>query len=101
MNSYVLGFALGPLLLAPLSEVYGRLNIYHITNAVYVGFTIGCALSTGIAMFLVFRLICGCAASASLTIGGGTVADLVASDKRGGAMALFGIGPILGPVRIC
>lgn len=95
---YVLGFSLGPLVLAPLSEVYGRLPIYHATNSVYLAFTIGCALSTDIAMFLVFRFICGCAASAPMTIGGGTVADLIPQESRGKAMALFGMGPLLGPV---
>ncbi|KAK3386678.1 putative MFS transporter [Podospora didyma] len=95
---YLLGFSLGPLVLAPLSELYGRLPIYHATNLVYVGFTVGCALSTDITMFLVFRFICGCAASAPMTIGGGTVADLVPEESRGKAMALYGMGPLLGPV---
>jgi len=30
VSCYVLGFALGPLVIAPLSEVYGRVPIYHI-----------------------------------------------------------------------
>ncbi|KAK4201205.1 putative transporter mfs2 [Triangularia verruculosa] len=95
---YVLGFSLGPLFLAPLSELYGRLPLYHISNVFYVAFTIGCALSNNIAMFLTFRFICGCAASVPMTVGGGTVADLVPENKRGRAMALYGMGPLLGPV---
>ncbi|GAB1318245.1 Trichosetin biosynthesis cluster MFS transporter [Madurella fahalii] len=95
---YVLGFSLGPLVLAPMSELYGRLPIYHLSNAFYLAFTIGCALSTDIAMFLVFRFICGCAASVPMTVGGGTVADLIPENKRGRAMALYGMGPLLGPV---
>lgn len=97
---YVLGFSLGPLVLAPLSELYGRLIIYHFCNAFYFAFTLGCALSKDITMFLIFRFICGCAASAPMTIGGGTVADVVPQEKRGKAMALFAIGPLLGPVRV-
>ncbi len=65
VSLYVLGFALGPLLLAPLSELYGRLIVYYLCNVVYIAFTIGCAFSTNTAMFLVFRIICGCAASTS------------------------------------
>ncbi|KAK1771937.1 putative transporter mfs2 [Phialemonium atrogriseum] len=95
---YLLGFSFGPLILAPMSELYGRLPIYHLANLVYIGFTIGCALSTNITMFLVFRFFCGSAASAPLTIGAGTVADVIPARDRGKAMAIYGTGPLLGPV---
>ncbi|KAF5856508.1 hypothetical protein ETB97_007263 [Aspergillus alliaceus] len=39
---FILGFAIGPLLLAPMSELYGRLIIYHVCNVVHFAFTIGC-----------------------------------------------------------
>lgn len=100
VSLYVLGFALGPLLLAPLSELYGRLVVYYFCNLVYIAFTIGCAFSTDVAMFLVFRIIAGCAASGPMSIGGGTVADLFIQEERGKAMALFTVGPLLGPVSI-
>jgi len=32
---YVLGIAVGPMLMSPLSEVYGRLPIYHASNAIW------------------------------------------------------------------
>lgn len=99
VSLYVLGFAIGPLILAPLSELYGRLVVYNFCNVVYLGFTFGCAFSTNTAMFLVFRFIAGSAASGPMSIGGGTVADLTVQEKRGKAMALFTMGPILGPVR--
>ncbi|KAM0541533.1 hypothetical protein ACHAPJ_013202 [Fusarium lateritium] len=98
VSLYVLGFALGPLLLAPLSELYGRLIIYYLCNVLYIAFTIGCAFSTDVAMFLVFRIICGCAASGPMSIGGGTIADLFPQKERGKAMGLFAVGPLLGPV---
>lgn len=100
VSIYVLGFMVGPLFLAPLSELYGRLVIYHACNLVYIAFTVGCALSTNTAMFLVFRFIAGCACAGPLTIGGGTIADMMPQDKRGKAMAMFVVGPLLGPVRI-
>lgn len=100
VSIYVLGFTLGPLLLAPLSELYGCLIIYHVCNIFYFAFTAGCAFSTTIAMFLVFRFICGCAASGPMSIGGGTVADATSQEERGKAMALFAVGPLLGPVCV-
>ncbi|KAF2132734.1 putative MFS transporter [Dothidotthia symphoricarpi CBS 119687] len=98
VSLYVLGFALGPLVLAPLSELYGRLIIYYFCNFVYLAFTVGCTFSTNVAMFLVFRFLCGCAASGPMSIGGGSVADMTPQEQRGRAMALFTMGPILGPV---
>ncbi|KXJ91756.1 major facilitator superfamily domain-containing protein [Microdochium bolleyi] len=61
VSIYVVGFALGPLVFAPLSEVYGRLYIYHhISNILFLIFTVSCALSTQTAMFVTFRLLAGC-----------------------------------------
>ncbi|KAI1117108.1 major facilitator superfamily domain-containing protein [Nemania sp. NC0429] len=98
VSIYILGYVFGPFLLASMSEVYGRLHIYHICNVVYLGFTIGCALSTNTAMFLVFRFICGFTASGPMVVGGGTIADLYDVEERGKAIAMFGLGPLLGPV---
>lgn len=98
VSIYVCGFVFGPFFVAPISEIYGRLWLYHGCNVVYIAFTIGCALSTNTAMFLVFRFICGCAASGPMTVGGGTIADIHTPEERGKAMAIFGLGPLLGPV---
>lgn len=37
VSVYVLGFAAGPLFFAPLSELYGRLWIYHGANVCFIG----------------------------------------------------------------
>ncbi|KAF5024493.1 hypothetical protein F66182_3433 [Fusarium sp. NRRL 66182] len=95
---YLLGFSFGPLVVSPLSELYGRLKIYHACNVCFIAFNVGCAMSQSLAPFLACRLLAGCAGSAPMTIGGGTIADLTAVEKRGKAMAVFGIGPLLGPV---
>jgi len=58
--SYLLGFAFGPILIAPLSELYGRLYIYHACNLGYLVFTIACALATNMEMLIVFRFFAGC-----------------------------------------
>jgi MFS family permease len=99
VSIYLCGFAVGPMLIAPLSELYGRLVIYHTCNVFYIGFIIGCALATSTGMFLAFRVLAGCAASGPLVVGGGTVADVVLPAQRGRAMSLFIVGPLLGPVR--
>ncbi|KAJ5796548.1 MFS multidrug transporter [Penicillium psychrosexuale] len=95
---YVLGFAIGPLILAPASELVGRAIIYHICNLGFTVFTIACAVSTNMGMLIVFRFFQGCFGSAPVTNGGGTIADLIVQEKRGGVIAIYALGPLLGPV---
>ena len=96
VSVYLLGFAFGPLILAPLSEMYGRLPLYNISTIFFIGFRVGCALSTSLNMLIGFRVLAGLAGCTCLTIGGGTIADLVPQEKRGGVMALWSLGPLLG-----
>ncbi|KAH6660547.1 major facilitator superfamily domain-containing protein [Truncatella angustata] len=98
VSIYLVGFALGPILISPLSEVYGRLIINQVCNVIFLAFTIGCAVSTSSAMFFVFRFLAGCACSAPMTVGGAVIADITTPEQRGKAMALWALGPLLGPV---
>ena len=93
-----LGFALGQLFAGPLSEVFGRMPVYRVSSLLYLGFTAGCAQSTNVIEFLVFRLCTGLAAASYMSTGGGTIADLLPKEKRGAAMAMYTAGPLLGPV---
>ncbi|OAA66674.1 Major facilitator superfamily domain, general substrate transporter [Niveomyces insectorum RCEF 264] len=92
------GFAIGQLFAGPLSEVFGRMPVYRISAITYMAFTVGCARSTDVAMFLVFRVCTGLAAASYMSTGGGTIADLLPKEKRGLAMAMYTSGPLLGPV---
>lgn len=93
-----LGASMGPLLFAPLSEVTGRVPIYWASSILYLTMTLGCARSTGAIMFLIFRTVCGACAASFMTVGGGTIADLLPKEQRGAATAMFSAGPLLGPV---
>ncbi|KAK4243493.1 major facilitator superfamily domain-containing protein [Corynascus novoguineensis] len=75
-----------PIIVSLTVSIYGRRNIYHISNAVYLGAVAGCAWSTDVAMFM-----------APMTIGRGSIADMFKDEERGSAMAAWSIGPMLGP----
>lgn len=83
---------MGPLLMAPLSEMYGRVHIYNICNVLFTIFTVACALSTNMNMLIAFRFLAGAVGIAPITNGGGTIADIMAPEKRGGAMAIWAMG---------
>lgn len=97
VSVYVLGFAFGPLLAAPMSETYGRAICYNIANVAFVIFTIGTALSQNMGMLIGFRFLMGFAGSTPITNGGGSVADMFPVEQRGKAMSIWAMGPILGP----
>lgn len=102
VSIFVLGFAVGPLVIAPLSETYGRQPVDIISMSFFVICQLACALSTNVGMLLAFRFLAGCAGSTPVTIGGATIGDMFPKENRGGAMAVWGmggqLGPMLGPV---
>ncbi|KAK1245884.1 hypothetical protein MKX07_004953 [Trichoderma sp. CBMAI-0711] len=98
VSVYVLGFAAGPMLFAPLSELYGRSIIYNITNVGFIVFVIACAQAPSMTTLIIFRFLSGIFGSCPITNGGGSITDMIRQDRRGAAMACFAIGPLLGPV---
>lgn len=62
-----MGFAIGPLFFAPLSEVIGRRQVFILTYFAMVMFNIGSTLSTNIETLLVMRLLAGTFGSSLLT----------------------------------
>lgn len=98
ISLFVVGFGVGPLLFAPLSEEYGRQIIYNTTLGIAVIFILPCALAKNIGTLLVCRLIDGIAFSAPMTLIGGSLSDIWPTKDRGVAMAVFSAAPFLGPV---
>jgi multidrug resistance protein len=98
ISLYVLGFAVGPPLWGPLSELYGRTIWYITTHAVMVAFVAGCAGANSIVSLLAFRFLAGIFGASPLTNSGGFIADLFEKDERGVAMSLFSTAPFLGPL---
>lgn len=94
---FVIGFGIGPMIFAPLSEVLGRRIIYASTLLLATIFIIPCAVSQNIATLIVCRAIDGVAFSAPIVIIGGTLADLWKNEERGIPMAAFSAAPFLGP----
>ncbi|KAJ9650227.1 hypothetical protein H2198_010465 [Neophaeococcomyces mojaviensis] len=98
VSIYILGYAIGPLAIAPLSEVYGRMIVYHVCNILFVVWTMACALAPNMGSLLAFRLLGGIAGSCPITIFAGSIADVFIQEQRGGAMAICALGPLIGPV---
>lgn len=95
VSVFIIGFCFGPLVLSPMSELYGRNPVYHGSNICFTIFSIACAVSTNLPMLIVFRLFMGLSGCPSLSLGGGTIADLIPINKRGRALSIWAMGPLL------
>ncbi|KAL1688547.1 major facilitator superfamily domain-containing protein [Schizophyllum commune] len=107
LSIFLLALAIGPLVLGPLSEIYGRTWVLHIANLVSLAFNLGCMCLSAHLHFHILKTsssllahfpIGGLAGSAPIAIGGGSISDLFSDRDRGGAMGAFSMGPLIGPV---
>lgn len=94
---FVVGFGVGPMAFAPLSEIVGRRIIYATTLFLAVIFTIPGAVAKNIETLLVTRALAGIWFSAPMTLVGGTLADMWRNEERGVPMAAFSAAPFIGP----
>jgi MFS family permease len=98
VSLFVLGFAVGPLLWAPLSELVGRQVVFFlITFLALSSFCAGAAGSQNIWTLIILRFFAGSFGSSPFTNAGGVIADIFAADQRGLATSLFAGAPFLGP----
>lgn len=86
----VLGFALGPLLWGPCSELIGRQPVYFASYALFAVFNAAAVGSRNIQTLLVLRLLAGVSGAAPFAVSGGTIADVFTVSERGLAMGIFG-----------
>ncbi|KAF5368187.1 hypothetical protein D9757_011303 [Collybiopsis confluens] len=94
---FVLGFAIGPLLMGPLSEIYGRSRTVQLGNLFFLVWNVACGFAQNQTQLIVFRFFAGVGGSAPLTIGGAVIGDTFFPEERGMAMATYALGPMVGP----
>jgi MFS family permease len=101
-SAFVLGFAVGALILSPLSEVYGRRDLYVITFGAFVGFSGGVGFSSSMTVVIVLRFFGGLAGSFTQAVAPAVVADMFNAQDRGLVMSIFTlaglVGQNLGPI---
>lgn len=101
---FLFGFGLGPLLWAPLSEVYGRRIAVLTPMFVAICFSFGSAVSKDFQTLMITRFFGAFFASAPVTNTGGVLGDLFSPTMRGLAMAGYAMavvgGPCLGTLAI-
>ncbi|KAJ3212297.1 hypothetical protein HDU82_002667 [Entophlyctis luteolus] len=102
LSIFVLAYAVGPLVLGPLSEVFGRYKILQLSMWTFILFNTACALAQTKEQLLAFRFFAGLGGSAPVALGGSVVSDCFSPHEMGAAMAYYALGvlvaPALGPI---
>ncbi|KAI1386722.1 polyamine transporter 1 [Hypoxylon trugodes] len=99
---FLLGFGIGPLLWAPLSEVYGRRVAVLTPMFISICFSFASAVAKDLQTLMLTRFWGAIFASAPVTNTGGVLGDLFTPAYRGIAMAGYAMavvgGPTVGPI---
>ncbi|KAH3677045.1 hypothetical protein WICMUC_001951 [Wickerhamomyces mucosus] len=99
---YVLGFALGPVVWAPLSELYGRKPILILSLFGFTCFNFAAATAENLQTILLGRFFSGALGASPLVVVPAAFADLFNSRGRGKAITIFSMTvfcmPIIAPV---
>lgn len=97
ITTYLLGLAVGSVILAPLSEMYGRKPVYIVCMFVFVVLIIPCGIGSTLTEILVVRFFGAVAGSAMIANSPGSVSDIVTDEYRALALSMWSIGPLNGP----
>ncbi|KAL4894541.1 major facilitator superfamily domain-containing protein [Aspergillus ambiguus] len=89
VSLYALAFALGPVMLAPVSEMFGRVPLALIGNTFYFVFNLACGFTRTKDQLIALRFLSGFGAGASPAISYAVVADCFRAEERGKALTVL------------
>lgn len=99
---FVFGFASGPVIWGPISELYGRRLPLVLSSLGYVCFCFGVATAKDIQTIMICRFFAGFVGAAPLVVSPAIMADLWNNHTRGKAVSIFAMvlfgGPMLAPI---
>ncbi|TFY71767.1 hypothetical protein EVG20_g1225 [Dentipellis fragilis] len=97
ISLFIQGLGIGPLLVGPLSEIYGRQIIYRVSFFLYFATTWPIAFAPHISVFLIFRFVSGFCAAAFFCVTAGSMSDMFSDAEVATPMAINTIAPFIGP----
>ncbi|RMJ16370.1 hypothetical protein CDV36_003943 [Fusarium kuroshium] len=87
---FLIAFAVAPIFLAPLSEMYGRSIVLRSGNLAFAVFCLGSGFCQTTSQLVVCRFFAGMGGSAALAIMGGVLSDIWNLEERGAASGVLG-----------
>ncbi|KAF2702825.1 putative efflux pump antibiotic resistance protein [Pleomassaria siparia CBS 279.74] len=104
LSIYLLATAFGPIFIGPLSEIYGRKRVLHVSNIWFLIWNIACGFANTKRLLIAARFLAGFGASAIYALGGGVLGDVWRPEQRGRSLGIYllipllavAVGPIIG-----
>ncbi|RYO77472.1 hypothetical protein DL762_009245 [Monosporascus cannonballus] len=96
LSIYLLASAFGPLLIGPLSEIYGREVILHASSVWFLAWNIACGFADTKEILIASRFLAGFGASAIYALAGGVLGDIWRHEQRGRSLGVYLLIPLLG-----
>ncbi|RDW74979.1 hypothetical protein BP6252_06121 [Coleophoma cylindrospora] len=97
LSIFVLAFSVGPIVLAPLSEIYGRRPIWLYGGIWYLIWNTVCGFADNKTVIIVGRLFAGLGAAGEYSVCQPILSDVWKPEERGKAYAISTFLPLLGP----
>ncbi|KAL2797229.1 major facilitator superfamily domain-containing protein [Aspergillus keveii] len=96
LSIYLLATAFGPLVIGPLSEVYGRKPILHASNIWFLIWNLVCGFANSKEVLIGSRFLAGFGASAIYALANGVLGDVWRPEQRGRSLSIYLLIPLLG-----
>jgi DHA1 family bicyclomycin/chloramphenicol resistance-like MFS transporter len=98
MSLFMLGFAVAPLVYGPASDRYGRKPVVVFACTLFIVAGIGCALARSLPTLLMWRVVQGAGAGASMTIALAIVRDLFEGQAARTKLSYVAIATMIVPM---
>jgi DHA2 family multidrug resistance protein len=98
LTSYIVAAAVMTAPIGWLADRYGRKTLFVICAAGFTVASVLCAMAQNIEQMVLFRLMQGMAGAALVPLSQSVMLDAYPIEKRGSAMAIWGMGVMLGPI---
>jgi MFS transporter, DHA2 family, multidrug resistance protein len=98
LTSYIVASAIMTPMAGYLGDKLGRKNLYLISVSGFIITSMMCGLATSIEEMVLFRFLQGCFGAPLVPLAQATMLDTFPPSQTGSAMAMFGMGVMLGPI---
>jgi DHA2 family multidrug resistance protein len=98
LTSYIVASAIMTAPIGWLADRFGRKKLFIVCVAGFTVASLLCALAQNIEEIVLFRLLQGMAGAALVPLSQAVLLDSYTVEERSGAMAIWGIGVMLGPI---
>jgi MFS transporter, DHA2 family, multidrug resistance protein len=98
LTSYIVASAIATAPIGWVADRFGRKRLFIVCAAGFTAASILCGLAQNIEEMVGFRLLQGAFGAALVPLSQSVILDSYSAEQRGSAMAIWGIGVMLGPI---